>query len=124
MQSASGDAWGRPDGDAAGAQRFGVATPDRHPHEQREHRGRFPLYDEKFVLSDKGKYDSRRPQVWLLNLRNYLAGRHEEMDAILESLGLNTNARAEELAPHVLVKLANSVQAAIGVSKMVDDDTR
>ena len=45
-----------------------------------------------------------------------------EMDAILESLELKSTARAEELAPHVLVKLANSVQAAIGVSKMVNDD--
>ena len=45
-----------------------------------------------------------------------------EMDAILESLGFKPNARAEELAPHELVKLGNSVQAAIGVSKMVDGD--
>jgi 16S rRNA (adenine1518-N6/adenine1519-N6)-dimethyltransferase len=45
-----------------------------------------------------------------------------EMDAILESLGLKSTARAEELAPHELVKLAGSVQAAIGVSEMVDDD--
>jgi 16S rRNA (adenine1518-N6/adenine1519-N6)-dimethyltransferase len=47
-----------------------------------------------------------------------------EMDAILESLGLKANARAEELAPHVLVKLASSVQAAIEVSEVVDGDGR
>ena len=42
------------------------------------------MYDEKYVLSGKGTYDGRKPQVWLLNVRNYLAGRHEELDHVLD----------------------------------------
>ena len=67
---------------APAASSFHMGTPPHHPHEQRDRK--FQLYDEKFVLSGKGSYDARKPQIWLLSLRNYLAGRHEEMDPILD----------------------------------------
>ena len=85
-----------------------MSTPpsERHPHEQREQRGRFHLYDEKFVLSGKGTYDSRKPQVWLLSLRNYLAGRNEEMDPVLDWCEAQVDFIPKEARPPAMVDCA------------------
>ena len=42
-----------------------------------------------------------------------------EIDAILESLGMSTNTRAEELAPPILVELSNSIWTAISIGGIV-----
>ena len=47
-----------------------------------------------------------------------------EVDAILESRKLHGNVRAEELAPSALVRLANSVQAAIEVAESVAESSK
>ena len=44
---------------------------------------RWALYDEKYVLSGNGVYDSKSPQVWLQSIHNYMAGRTEDMDRVL-----------------------------------------
>ena len=46
--------------------------------------GKWFLYDEKYVLSGKGNYDHKAPQQWLQTLRDYLAGRCDDLDAILD----------------------------------------
>ena len=71
-------------GDGGGAARVEISTPplQHHPHERGP--GRWQLYNEKYVLSGKGNYDGRKPQIWLLTLRNYLAGRNEELDTVLD----------------------------------------
>jgi 16S rRNA (adenine1518-N6/adenine1519-N6)-dimethyltransferase len=43
----------------------------------------------------------------------------QEIDAILESLGMTANARAEELAPSILVELSNSIWTAISIGGIV-----
>ena len=44
---------------------------------------RWALYDEKYVLSGKGLYDGKSPQVWLQSIHHYMAGRTEDMDRVL-----------------------------------------
>ena len=46
--------------------------------------GKWLLYDEKYILSGKGMYDSKSPQTWLQNLRDYLAGRSADIDGVLD----------------------------------------
>ena len=45
--------------------------------------GRFVLYDEKVHASGKYAYDAKRPEVWLSDLRDYIAGRTRELDPLL-----------------------------------------
>ena len=45
---------------------------------------RWYLYDEKFVMSGKGKYDAKRSQEWLQAIRDYVAGRTAELDPLLD----------------------------------------
>ena len=61
--------------------------------------GKWYLYDEKYVLSGKGTFDHKAPQQWLQTLRDYLAGRCNDLDAILEwaerqtePIGINPDA--------------------------------
>ena len=58
---------------------------------------RWSLYDEKYVLSGKGMYNSKVPQSWLQDLRDYLAGRSADLDAILSWTEMQTSEI--ELAP-------------------------
>ena len=45
--------------------------------------GRFLLYDEKVHLNGKYSVDAKRPEVWLSDVRDYIAGRTRELDALL-----------------------------------------
>ena len=48
--------------------------------------GKWKLYDEKYILEpslSKQKFDARKPLEWTQSLRDYLAGRCEEVDAVL-----------------------------------------
>ena len=45
--------------------------------------GRFLLYDENVHMSNKYSYDAKRPEVWLSDVRDYMAGRTRELDALL-----------------------------------------
>ena len=45
--------------------------------------GRWALYDDKFILSGKGGFNAKSPQTWLQWARDYLAGRTDELDAVL-----------------------------------------
>ena len=45
---------------------------------------KWSLYDEKYVLSGKGIYNPKAPQSWLQDLRDYVAGRMADLDAILD----------------------------------------
>ena len=70
-----------------GAEQVCVGTPVREagPLEPgRARHQRWGLYDEKYVLSGKGIYDKVSPQVWLQSVHNYMAGRTEDMDRVLE----------------------------------------
>ena len=49
----------------------------------RDRSGRFMLYDEKVHISNKYTYDSKRPEVWLQDVRDYVAGRTRELDQLL-----------------------------------------
>ena len=46
--------------------------------------GRWALYDEKVILSGQGGYDLKSPHTWLQSTRDYLAGRTDELDAVLD----------------------------------------
>ena len=41
------------------------------------------MYDEKWMLSGEGKYNSAKPLSWLKDVRDYIAGRTESMDYLL-----------------------------------------
>ena len=45
--------------------------------------GRWRLYDEKWMLSGEGKYNASKAQTWLKDVKDYLAGRTSDMDALL-----------------------------------------
>ena len=49
----------------------------------RDRFGRFVLYDEKVHANNKYLYDGKRPEVWLSDVRDYIAGRTRELDALL-----------------------------------------
>ena len=42
------------------------------------------MFDEKYVLSGKAVYDKALPQLWLQSVHNYMAGRTEDMDRVLD----------------------------------------
>ena len=49
-------------------------------------KGEWKLYDEKYITPPAltmNKYDSKHPMEWLQNLKDYAAGRCEELDALL-----------------------------------------
>jgi 16S rRNA (adenine1518-N6/adenine1519-N6)-dimethyltransferase len=81
--------------------------------------GREKIHDRPFFLDFVRRLFHQRRKL----LRSMMVSMYRkqlkkpEMDAILESHGLESTARAEELAPDVLVKLANSVYAAIKVAE-------
>ena len=45
---------------------------------------RWALYDEEYALSGKGIYDKASPHSWLQSVHNYMAGRTEDMDRVLD----------------------------------------
>ena len=45
---------------------------------------KWALYDEKYVLAGKGAYQPKSPQLWLQDVRDYLAGRCSDMDRVLD----------------------------------------
>ena len=61
-----------------------VGAPPTYPSDPARIGGRWALHDEKHVLSGKGLYDSKSPQLWLHSIEDYLAGRNAEMDPLLE----------------------------------------
>ena len=52
-------------------------------HSAYDKNGRFMLYDEKVHINGKYAYDSKRPEVWLSDVRDYIAGRTRELDPLL-----------------------------------------
>ena len=52
--------------------------------------GKWALYDEKYVLSGKGVFNAKAPQSWLQDLRNDLAGRSADLDAVLDWAEMQT----------------------------------
>ena len=58
--------------------------------------GRWALYDEKLILSGKGGYDPKSPQTWLQSTRDYLAGRTDEIDGVLDWAEAQTEPIASE----------------------------
>ena len=40
------------------------------------------LYDEKIHLSDKLKYDAKKPECWLQDVKDYIAGRSPDLDQL------------------------------------------
>jgi len=71
-----------------GAEQVYVGTPvgreSGPPEHGRAPHQRWAVYDEKYVPSGKGIYDKAWPQVWLQLLHNYMAGRTEDMDRVLD----------------------------------------
>ena len=45
---------------------------------------KWALHDEKYVLAGKGAYQPKSPQLWLQDVRDYLAGRCSDMDRVLD----------------------------------------
>ena len=46
--------------------------------------GKWFLYDGELILSGKGAYDAKSPQLWLQSKRDYVAGRSDDLDVVLE----------------------------------------
>ena len=73
----------------AQTQWFNTASPGATVgHEAGGYKGdsKWKLYDEKFILPPvlaSNRYDGRKPLEWLQDIRDYMAGRHEEMDSLL-----------------------------------------
>ena len=44
--------------------------------------GRFLLYDEKFIMGNSLRYSKAAAQAWMQKVKDYVAGRHSDMDAI------------------------------------------
>ena len=56
---------------------FNVGSPGREPEGEAPLSGsgnKWRLYEERWVLSGEGKYNSAKPLAWLKDLRNYVAG--------------------------------------------------
>ena len=60
--------------------------------------GKWRLYDEKLLLTDKLVYSSKSPQTWLQDVRDYLAGRTSEIDRLLDW----TESQTEEITAESL----------------------
>ena len=57
--------------------------------------GKWKLYDEKYILPPSlgtKLYDSKKPPEWMQSLKDYLAGRCEEIDGVLNWAELQTEA--------------------------------
>ena len=49
----------------------------------RDRSGKWVLYDEKVHINNKYTFDSKRPEVWLQDVRDYVAGLTRELDQLL-----------------------------------------
>ena len=83
-------------GATSGTQYFNTGSPHGHVGSEGEHRrnnDKWKLYDEKFILPPvlaTNKYDGRKPLEWLQDIRDYVAGRTEELDHLLNWIEVQT----------------------------------
>ena len=54
----------------------------------RDRSGKWALYDEKVHINNKLMYDPKKPATWLQDARDYVAGRTQEIDALIQWIEL------------------------------------
>ena len=62
--------------------------------------GRWALYVEKFITApalDKNRYDQKKPLEWLQSIRDYVAGRSDEIDPLLDWVEAQTEPITTEM---------------------------
>ena len=69
----------------------GPSPPPGFDSPSRDRSGRWFLYDEKVHLNGKMSYDTKKPEVWLQDLRDYVAGRTRELDQLLDWIEKQTD---------------------------------
>ena len=74
---------------------YNIASPGGMDADGFKTRGEWRLYDEKFIMPPceaANMYDPKKPLEWMQNLRDYVAGRCEELDPLLSWVELQSEA--------------------------------
>ena len=113
-------------GATSGTQYFNTGTPNGHAGPEGEFKrtnDRWKLYDEKFILPPvlaTNKYDGRKPLEWLQDIRDYVAGRCDEMDPLLNWIELQEEPIVvENLGPHDRVPMVNEAPSLKEISRQM-----
>ena len=70
--------------------------------------GRWSLYDEKYHLNRTGMFNEKTPEVWLQDVHDYMAGRTQELDQLINWAEQQT----EEITPAVARSYAGCLDCA------------
>ena len=112
-------------GATSGTQYFNTGSPHGHVGSEGEHKrtnDKWKLYDEKFILPPvlaTNKYDGRKPLEWLQDIRDYVAGRTEEMDHLLNWIEVQTEPIVVESLGHSAPMVSEAPSLRGGISAVV-----